>query len=108
MNVYAHVEERVAAALEALKSEGALPADLAIAKIEAETPRDPTHGDLSPQRRAGAGEAREHEAARHRREAESKARSDPDIAKIDVAGPGFLNLTFKPAFWQWLVAHHPG
>ena len=74
MNVYAHVEERVAAALEALKSEGALPADLAIAKVEVETPRDPTHGDLSSNAALVLAEAGAHEAARHRREAEGKAR----------------------------------
>ncbi len=34
MNVFARVEERVVAALDALKGEGALPADLAIAGIE--------------------------------------------------------------------------
>ncbi|MDR1360673.1 MAG: arginine--tRNA ligase [Deltaproteobacteria bacterium] len=26
--------------------------------------------------------------------------SSPDIASVQVAGPGFLNVTFAPAFWQ--------
>lgn len=26
--------------------------------------------------------------------------ADPDVEKVDIAGPGFLNLTFAPAFWQ--------
>mgnify|MGYP000358527864 CR=1 FL=1 len=26
-----------------------------------------------------------------------------DVARIDVAGPGFLNLTLAPAFWQQVV-----
>ena len=47
MDVFAQIEARVAAALEALKAEGALPADVPTAGIEVETPRDPTHGDLS-------------------------------------------------------------
>jgi arginyl-tRNA synthetase len=47
MNVFTRVEERVVAALEALKGEGALPADLTIPAVEVEAPRDPTHGDLS-------------------------------------------------------------
>src|SRR5262249_47274331 len=33
-----------------------------------------------------------------------KLRADPDVAKIDVAGAGFLNLTFRPLFWQRGVA----
>ena len=28
-----------------------------------------------------------------------KLRADPLIAKVDVAGPGFINLTLKPAAW---------
>ena len=47
MNVFAHVEDRVAAALEALKQDGVLPADLVVPAVEVETPRDSTHGDLS-------------------------------------------------------------
>ncbi|TJV04719.1 MAG: arginine--tRNA ligase, partial [Mesorhizobium sp.] len=27
-------------------------------------------------------------------------RADPDIAAADVAGPGFVNLRLKDAFWQ--------
>lgn len=27
----------------------------------------------------------------------------PEIIKADIAGPGFLNLTFSPAFWQAVV-----
>ncbi|GFK95001.1 Arginine--tRNA ligase [Fundidesulfovibrio magnetotacticus] len=28
---------------------------------------------------------------------------DPGLAKVDVAGPGFLNVTFAPSFWQKTV-----
>jgi arginyl-tRNA synthetase len=27
----------------------------------------------------------------------------PDIAKVEIAGPGFLNIFFSPAFWQQTV-----
>ena len=33
----------------------------------------------------------------------AKLEADPSIAKIDVAGPGFLNLTLKSTVWQDLV-----
>ena len=29
----------------------------------------------------------------------AKLRADPLVAKVDVAGPGFINLTLKPAAW---------
>ncbi|MGL1710504.1 hypothetical protein ACSTJN_23430, partial [Vibrio parahaemolyticus] len=34
---------------------------------------------------------------------QEKLAAEPGIAKIDIAGPGFLNLTFAPAFWHNLV-----
>ncbi|WP_243439117.1 arginine--tRNA ligase [Fundidesulfovibrio soli] len=30
--------------------------------------------------------------------------ADPSLSKVEVAGPGFLNVTFAPAFWQSTVA----
>jgi len=30
--------------------------------------------------------------------------SDPLIEKVDIAGPGFLNFTFAPSFWQETVS----
>ena len=32
-----------------------------------------------------------------------KLAADPDVTKAEVAGPGFINLTFAPRFWQGLV-----
>ena len=29
--------------------------------------------------------------------------ADPSLSAVDVAGPGFLNVTFAPAFWQQTV-----
>src|SRR5262245_2480894 len=103
MNVFAHVEERVAAALEALKSEGALPADLAIAKVEVETPRDATHGDLSSNAALVLAKAARMKPRDIAEKLKGKLEGDPEIASVEIAGPGFLNLTMKPAFWQGLV-----
>jgi arginyl-tRNA synthetase len=36
--------------------------------------------------------------------AADKLRADPDLTKLDVAGAGFLNLTFRPAFWHRVVS----
>ena len=100
MNIFAIVEQRVVAALEALKSEGALPADLVLPAIDAEAPRDPTHGDVAVNAALVLAKAAK---MKPREIADAlKAKLD-DVAKIDVAGPGFLNITMKPAVWQRLV-----
>ena len=104
MNVFKHVEGRVVAALEALKSEGKLPPDLSLTGVEVDSPRDKSHGDLATNaalvltKRAGM---KPRDIATLLQE---KLSNEPGIAKIDIAGPGFLNLTFAPAFWHSLVA----
>ena len=45
--------------------------------------------------------AARHEAARPRRRASPPAlRADPDVDAAEVAGPGFINLRLKPAYWH--------
>jgi arginyl-tRNA synthetase len=103
MNVFARVEHRVVAALEALKNEGALPADLTISGIEVETPRDPTHGDLSTNAALVLAKPAQLKPRDIAERLQEKLQGDADIDEATVAGPGFLNLTFKPAFWQSVV-----
>jgi arginyl-tRNA synthetase len=103
MNVFALVEGRVVAALEELKQDSVLPADLVVPAVEVETPRDSSHGDLSTNAAlvlAKPARMKPRDIAERLKE---KLSVDADIANIEVAGPGFLNLTFTPGFWQGLV-----
>ncbi len=103
MNVFARVEERVVAALEALKAEGALPADLTVSGLEVTTPRDPTHGDLATNAALVLAKPAGMKPRDIAEKLKAKLEADRDMAQAEVAGPGFLNLTFKPAFWHGLV-----
>src|SRR5690349_25084116 len=103
MNVFAHVEERVAAALEALKQDGVLPADLALPKVEVETPRDPTHGDLATNAAMVLAKPARMKPRDIADKLQAKLAAVDGIAEVSVAGPGFLNLTLKPEVWQSLV-----
>ncbi len=103
MNVFARVEERVVAALEALKAEGALPAELSVSGIEVTTPRDPTHGDLATNAALVLAKPAGMKPRDIADKLKEKLEADDDVAQAEVAGPGFLNLTFKPAFWHHVV-----
>lgn len=103
MNIFADVETKVKAALEALKADGRLPADLAIPHVEAEAPRDPTHGDVASNAALVLAKPAKMKPRDIADLLKAKLESDATIAKVDVAGPGFLNITFKPAVWQDLV-----
>ncbi len=103
MDVFAEIEGRVAAALEALKSEGALPADLPVGGIEVETPRDPTHGDLASNAAMVLAKPARMKPRDIAEKLQAKLAADEDIASVSVAGPGFLNITLRPEFWHGLV-----
>ena len=103
MNIFADVEARVLSALEALKAEGTLPADLALPSIDAEAPRDPTHGDVAVNAALVLAKAAKMKPRDIADALKAKLESASDIAKIDIAGPGFLNITFKPQVWHNLV-----
>jgi arginyl-tRNA synthetase len=70
-----------------------------VARIVVEPPRDQTHGDMA----INAAMVLAKEAGKKPRElAESiaaKLRSYDSVASVDVAGPGFINLTLRAHVW---------
>jgi arginyl-tRNA synthetase len=104
MNVYALVHDRIIAALHALEGEGALRAGLDFSNVEVAPPREAAHGDLACNAAlvlAKAAKAKPRDIAE---KLAGKLRGTPDMAAVEVAGPGFLNMRFTPAFWQGVVA----
>lgn len=79
--------------------------DAATDAITLEPPRDASHGDLSTNAAmvlAGAAKSRG-EKANPREIAEqlsSKLRAVEGVTKVEVAGPGFINLTLNASVWQ--------
>ncbi len=74
-------------------------------KLVVEPPREAKHGDLS----TNAAMLLARAARRNPRElGEALAARLPalcaDIEHVEVAGPGFCNVTFRPAFWRRAVA----
>jgi arginyl-tRNA synthetase len=98
-NIFAAVLDRVRAASQALIASGVLPAAADLSRVVVEPPRDSSHGDMA----TNAAMVLAKDAGRKPRElAELLAgelRADPLVAKVDVAGPGFINLTLKPEAW---------
>jgi arginyl-tRNA synthetase len=103
MNVYALVHARIVDALQALQGEGALPPGLDFGNVEVSPPREAAHGDLASNAAlvlAKAAKAKPRDIAEKLAE---KLRTLPDIATVEVAGAGFLNMRFSPRFWQDVV-----
>jgi arginyl-tRNA synthetase len=93
-NIFANILDRVRSA-----TADVLTGSVDQSRVTVEPPRDPAHGDIA----TNAAMVLAKDAGRKPRElAEAiaeKLRADALVAKVDVAGPGFINLTLKPAAW---------
>jgi arginyl-tRNA synthetase len=103
LNVYALVRGRVVAALDALGREGVLLAGLDLANVEVSPPREAAHGDLACNAAMVLAKAAKMKPRDIADKLAAKLKADPDIEKVEVAGPGFLNMSFVPAFWHGVV-----
>ena len=98
-HLFANVLARVHAVCHALVAEGVLPAGLDLARVVVEPTKDASHGDMA----SNAAMVLAKEAkAKPKDIAEAiaaKLRDDDLIASVEVAGPGFINLTLKTVAW---------
>lgn len=98
-HLFADVLGRVHGVCRALIADGALPEGLDLSRIVVEPPRDATHGDMATNAAmvlAKDAKAKPRDLAD---KIADKLRADPLIERVDVAGPGFINLTLKPVAW---------
>ena len=102
---FANLQARVQAVCTALASEGVLPQGVDLSRVVVEPPRDVSHGDMATN--AAMVLVKEAQSlnlkAKPRDLAEKiaeKLRADDLIASVDIAGPGFINLTLKPSVWS--------
>ena len=98
-NIFNDVLDRVRAVNARLIASGLLPATIDQSRVVVEPPRDPTHGDMA----TNAAMVLAKDAGKKPRElaqaiADGLA-ADDLVQKVDVAGPGFINLTLKPSAW---------
>lgn len=74
------------------------------APITVEQPRDPTHGDLATNAAMVISKAAGKSPREIATQIVESLRQDPDVLDASVAGPGFVNWTLSPTFWQKTLA----
>src|SRR5580658_7153982 len=93
-NIFADILDRVRSATAEVLTGG-----VDQSRVTVEPPRDPAHGDIA----TNAAMVLAKDAGKKPRElAEAiaeKLRADAQVEKVDVAGPGFINIKLKPAAW---------
>ena len=98
-HLFADVLARVHAVCADLAAEGQWPEGIDFSRVVVEPPRDASHGDMATNAAmvlAKEAKAKPRDLADKFAE---KLRADDLVAVVDVAGPGFINLTLKPQVW---------
>ncbi len=100
MNIFRKIERELHLIVSGMKSEGVLPEHVIANKIEATPPRETSHGDIA----TNAAMVLAAQMAANPKELAGKLaerlKNMAGIVQVDVAGPGFINLTLAPSIWQ--------
>lgn len=99
-HLFADMLARVQGVCRALVADKVLPEEIDLSRVVVEPPRDSSHGDMATNAAmvlAKDAKAKPRDLAEKIAE---RLRADDLVASVDVAGPGFINLTLKPAAWS--------
>ncbi len=71
----------------------------ALANITVELPKDPTHGDMATNAAMVLAKPAGQKPRALAEAMQASLEAFPYMRSVDIAGPGFINMTFEPAFW---------
>ena len=104
MNLFTHVREILIEVLKELSAQSVLPIDTDFSNITVEPPKDSRHGDMSTNAAmvlSKSVEVKPRELAQIISEALSLKEI---ISSVDIAGPGFINITLSNFSWHGLLS----
>ncbi|WP_029005850.1 arginine--tRNA ligase [Azorhizobium doebereinerae] len=104
MNVYAIFADHVRDAVAAIAGDQVEAKGLDLSRIVVEPPRDAAHGDLATNAAMVLAKDLGLKPRDLAEQIAGKLAAVASVAKVDVAGPGFINLTLDPAFWPQVLA----
>ncbi len=99
-DVFADFRTVVTDALATLAARGDLPTGLAFDRVDVEPPRDPSHGDFATNAAMVLAKAAGQPPRRIAEALAELLRAAPHVTAVDVAGPGFVNISVAAGFWQ--------
>jgi len=99
-HLFANVLARVHAVCAALAAEGGWSAGVDLSRVVVEPPRDPAHGDMATNAAMVLAKEARTKPRDLAEQIAARLRADDLIGSVDVAGPGFINLTLKASAWS--------
>ena len=104
MNLFTHVREILIEVLKELSAQSVLPIDTDFSNITVEPPKDSRHGDMSTNAAMVLSKSVEVKP-RELAQIISEALSPKEIiSSVDIAGPGFINITLSNFSWHGLLS----
>jgi arginyl-tRNA synthetase len=104
MNLFSDIRTLVLAEIDAMMVAGDLPAGLELAAVAVEPPRDASHGDMATNAAMVLAKPAGMSPRAIADKLAARLQADARIASVEVAGPGFLNLSLVPSVWAELLA----
>jgi len=99
LHLFADVLARVHAICGALAREGNWSDGVDFSRVVVEPPREASHGDMATNAAMVLAKDARSKPRDLAEAIAARLREDRLIAKVDVAGPGFINLTLRPEAW---------
>lgn len=104
MNIFRQLQEKIIEILQQLVQEGALPEGLSFDAVTAEPPRESSHGDVA----TNAAMVLAKKAGKNPRQLAEviakKLEELDEVALVEIAGPGFINMRLKSDIWYQVLA----
>ncbi|MEC9201696.1 MAG: arginine--tRNA ligase, partial [Pseudomonadota bacterium] len=105
MNIFAAFRARIEEIISELIKQGVVKDSADLSRISVEPPREASHGDMATNAAMVLGKFSELQPRDLADKIVDLLSEDKDIAAIDIAGPGFINLSFAPSVWQGQVVN---
>jgi arginyl-tRNA synthetase len=100
MSIYAQYAALLDGVLDELVADGALPAGLERRAVAVEPPRDASHGDLATNAAMVLAKAAGSNPRALAGLIAPRLEALPTVTGVEIAGPGFINLTLAPDAWR--------
>ena len=99
MNLFSEFLQVIRECVSAVAAEQGIAAPLDLSRLTAEPPREAAHGDISTNAAMVLNKAFGKPPRAVAELIAAKLKSHADIASVEIAGPGFINLRLKAAVW---------
>ena len=103
MNIFNIFRVEIYKALDRLKENGSVSIDAVVGAISVEPPRDSAHGDIATNVALVLAAAAQRKPRDLAELLIPELEQIPDVASVEIAGPGFLNFRLRSDYWRDLI-----